>query len=250
MIFVLGGTSDSLIISDWLTETKQAFILSVATDYGEILANQHAKNVFCGRLSKEAMLEKWHAEKVHLVIDATHPFATIVSETAMDACKEAAIPYIRFERTSEQTDNTYLVNDINEACTVAAKLGQRIFLTTGSKNLPEFVEGLKQQHIIARILPVSDVIRSAEELGLVADQIIGMKGPFTTEANRTQLEMTGADVLITKESGKQGGFQEKLTAAAELNIPVIVIRRKKLNYPIEINHLNELPEILTQLEVY
>ncbi|MBC1570492.1 precorrin-6A reductase [Listeria sp. FSL L7-1426] len=250
MIFVLGGTSDSLLISDWLTETKQAFILSVATDYGEILANQHAENVFCGRLSKEAMLEKWHGEKVHLVIDATHPFATIVSETAMDACKEADIPYIRFERTSEQTDNTYLVNDINEACTVAAKLGQRVFLTTGSKNLPEFVDGLKQQHIIARILPVSDVIRSAEELGLVADQIIGMKGPFTTEANRTQLEMTGADVLITKESGKQGGFQEKLTAAAELNIPVIVIRRKKLNYPIEINHLTELPEILTQLEVY
>lgn len=62
--------------------------------------------------------------------------------------------------------------------------------------------------------------------------------------------MTGADVLITKESGKQGGFQEKLAAAAELNIPVIVIHRKKLNYPIEINHLSELPEILTQLEVY
>ncbi|MBF2391985.1 precorrin-6A reductase [Listeria marthii] len=250
MIFVLGGTSDSLLISDWLTETKLVFILSVATDYGETLAKQHAETVFCGRLSKEEMLEKWHAENVDLVIDATHPFATIVSETAMEACKEVNTPYVRFERTSEQTDNTYLVADINEACTVAAKLGQRIFLTTGSKNLPEFVAGLKEKHIIARILPVSDVIRSAEELGLVADQIIGMKGPFTKEANRTQLEMTGADVLITKESGKQGGFQEKLTAAAELNIPVIVIRRKKLNYPIEINHITELPEILTQLEVY
>lgn len=53
MIFVLGGTSDSLAISDWLTEKKQAFILSVATDYGETLAKQHAENVFCGRLSKK-----------------------------------------------------------------------------------------------------------------------------------------------------------------------------------------------------
>lgn len=250
MIFVLGGTSDSLLISDWLTETKQPFILSVATDYGETLAKQHAENVFCGRLSKEEMCAKWHSENVQLVIDATHPFATIVSETAMEACKETEIPYIRFERTREQTDNTYLVTDIEEACKVATELGQRIFLTTGSKNLPEFVAGLRNLHIIARVLPVSDVIRSAEELGLVADQIIGMKGPFTKEANRTQLEMTGADVLITKESGKQGGFQEKLTAAAELEIPVIVIRRKQLNYPIEINHLTELPEILTQLEVY
>ncbi|MBC1344334.1 precorrin-6A reductase [Listeria welshimeri] len=250
MIFVLGGTSDSLLISDWLTETKQPFILSVATDYGETLAKQHAENVFCGGLSKEEMCTKWHSENVQLVIDATHPFATIVSETAMEACKETEIPYIRFERKSEQTDNTYLVADIEEACKVATELGQRIFLTTGSKNLPEFVAGLRNLHIIARILPVSDVIRSAEELGLVADQIIGMKGPFTKEANRTQLEMTGADVLITKESGKQGGFQEKLTAAAELEIPVIVIRRKQLNYPIEINHLTELPEILTQLEVY
>ncbi|MBC1395081.1 precorrin-6A reductase [Listeria welshimeri] len=250
MIFVLGGTSDSLLISDWLTETKQPFILSVATDYGETLAKQHAENVFCGRLSKEEMCAKWHSENVQLVIDATHPFATIVSETAMEACKETEIPYIRFERTSEQTDDTYLVADIEEACKVATELGQRIFLTTGSKNLREFVAGLRNLHIIARILPVSDVIRSAEELGLIADQIIGMKGPFTKEANRTQLEMTGADVLITKESGKQGGFQEKLTAAAELEIPVIVIRRKQLNYPIEINHLTELPEILTQLEVY
>ncbi|EAG6973547.1 precorrin-6A reductase, partial [Listeria monocytogenes] len=68
MIFVLGGTSDSLLISDWLTETKQAFILSVATDYGETLAKQHAENVFCGRLSKEEMLLKWNTENVHLVI--------------------------------------------------------------------------------------------------------------------------------------------------------------------------------------
>lgn len=250
MIFVLGGTSDSLMISDMLTKKGANFSLSVATEYGETLAKQHAKKVFCGRLTKAEMLTKWQTEKVIAVIDATHPFATIVSETAMEACLEADIPYIRFERTREQTDNTILVADVEEACTVANKLGERIFLTTGSKNLPEFVERLKHKHIIARILPVSAVIRSAEELGLVADQLIGMKGPFTTEANKTQLEMTQADVLITKESGKQGGFQEKLVAAAELNIPVIVIRRKCLNYPVEINQLSELPEILTQLEVY
>ncbi|MBC1527675.1 precorrin-6A reductase [Listeria seeligeri] len=250
MIFVLGGTSDSLIISDWLTEKGLDFSLSVATDYGETLAKQHAKKVFCGRLSKTEMLAKWQTENVTAVIDATHPFATIVSETAMEACLEAAIPYIRFERTSEQAENTFLVANIEEACTTANKLGERIFLTTGSKNLPEFVERLTGKHLIARILPVSDVIRSAENLGLVADQLIGMKGPFTKEANKTQLEMTQADVLITKESGKQGGFQEKLAAAAELNIPVVVICRKVLNYPIEINHVTELPEILTQLEVY
>lgn len=58
MIFVLGGTSDSLAISDWLTEKKQAFILSVATDYGETLAKQHAENVFCGRLSKRGNAPK------------------------------------------------------------------------------------------------------------------------------------------------------------------------------------------------
>ncbi|CCQ20607.1 Cobalt-precorrin-6A reductase [Listeria monocytogenes] len=72
MIFVLGGTSDSL---------------SVATDYGETLAKQHAENVFCGRLSKEEMLLKWHA-------DATHPFATIVSETAMDAKKRTFLIFV------------------------------------------------------------------------------------------------------------------------------------------------------------
>ncbi|MBX9543642.1 precorrin-6A/cobalt-precorrin-6A reductase, partial [Listeria monocytogenes] len=48
MIFVLGGTSDSLAISDWLTEKKQAVILSVATDYGETLEKQHADIVVCG----------------------------------------------------------------------------------------------------------------------------------------------------------------------------------------------------------
>lgn len=240
MILIFGGTSDSLDICDWLHARGHDYIVSVATDYGEQLAKQHAEHVICQRLDEAGMCRVMREKTVSLVIDATHPFAVEVSGNAMNAADSMNIPYVRYERSSGQADHLHLVRDIDEACRAASALGDRIFLTTGSKNLPEYVAKLPGKHVIARVLPVAEVVAACEQHGLLADQIIAMKGPFSQVLNKELFRQTGAEVMITKESGARGGFAEKIAACQELEIPCVVIRRPALPYPNVITDIDEL----------
>ncbi|MCM3337864.1 precorrin-6A reductase [Paenibacillus sp. MER TA 81-3] len=240
MILIFGGTSDSLDICDWLHARGRDYIVSVATEYGEQLAKQHAEHVICQRLDEAGMCRVMQEKTVSLVIDATHPFAVEVSGNAMNAADSMNIPYVRYERSSGEADHLHLVRDIDEACRAASALGDRIFLTTGSKNLPEYVAKLHGKHVIARVLPVAEVIAACEQLGLLADQIIAMKGPFSQALNQELFRQAGAEVMITKESGAKGGFAEKIAACQELGIPCVVIRRPALPYPNVITDIDEL----------
>jgi len=52
-----------------------------------------------------------------------------------------------------------------------------------------------------------------------------MLGPFTREQNVSQWRHWGVQSVITKDSGEAGGAHDKLAAAQELGIPLIVLRR-------------------------
>lgn len=251
MILVLGGTSDSLKICDRLNEIGISdFILSVATDFGKELAEPHAKDITKGKKDKEEMKRFIEENEIRQVIDATHPYAISVSRNAMDACEEADIKYIRFERKSLLDNIKYqgefIVDTIEDACdmVVAHKEWENVFVATGNKNLSTYVKLLKSKNIIARVLPTSDVLRNCESIGLNADNIIAIKGPFSKEFNMSLLKHSKVDVVITKESGFAGGFLDKIEACAELEVPVIIIRRKTLDYHRVVHDVNEIQESL------
>ncbi|MDC0804510.1 precorrin-6A reductase, partial [Clostridium paraputrificum] len=225
MILILGGTSDSLSICDKINELKnQPYILSVTTDYGRKLAQQHAENVILGKLGKEDMLKFIKDNNIVKIIDASHPYAVEVSKTAITCAKLLNIDYIRFERKSliEEIDydNKFIVDTIEEACEIANKIGTNIFIGTGSKNLNRFIEEISDKNLVVRVLPTSEVILSCEKLGLSADNIIAMKGPFSQHINEETYKHYNIDLVITKESGIAGGFLEKVNACKTFNIPV------------------------------
>ena len=101
-----------------------------------------------------------------------------------------------------------------------------IFATTGSKELealcqiPDY-----QKRVYARVLPTSNVLKKCEKLGITGSHLIAMQGPFSTEMNTLFLRQTKAEWLLTKDSGRAGGFQEKVEAARENGTRVVVIRR-------------------------
>ena len=244
MILVLGGTSDSLEICDRINKYEDLpYTLSVTTSYGEDLARKHAKNVITGKLTKEDMVRF-----INKIIDATHPYAIEVSKNAIQCAKELNIDYLRYERKSLIEDisyeNKYIVSSIEEACKIAREKGRNIFIGTGSKNLPKIVELIPDRNLIVRVLPTSDVILSCESLGLNADNIIAMKGPFSQSINEEFYKHYNVDIVVTKESGIAGGFLEKVNACETLQIPVVIITREKINYPLVVNEIDELEKLL------
>lgn len=249
MILVLGGTSDSIEICKKLNEKSNVnYTLSVTTTYGEDIAKKHADKVILGKLSKEDMIDLINKENISTIIDSTHPYAVEVSKNAIESCKEMNIEYLRYERKSLIEDinyeKTYIVKDIKEACKIARDKGQNIFVGTGSKNLPQIVEYIPDRNLVVRVLPTSEVILSCEQLGLNADNIIAMKGPFSQNINEEFYKYYNIDIVITKESGVNGGFLEKVNACKLLNIPVVIIQREKLDYPNLINDVNKLDELI------
>ena len=249
MILVLGGTSDSLEICDRLNKNKDLlYTLSVTTSYGEDLAKKYAKNIIIGKLSEEDMIDFIEKNNINKIIDATHPYAIEVSKNAIKCAKEKNIDYLRYERKSLIEEitykNKYVVSSIEEACKLAREKGSNIFIGTGSKNLPEVVDYIPDRNLIARVLPTSDVILSCEKLGLNPDNIIAMKGPFSQSINEEFYKHYNIDIVVTKESGVNGGFLEKVNACETLDIPVIIITREKIDYPVVVNDIEELEKLL------
>ncbi len=248
MILVLGGTSDSIEICNLLNQRQLDYTVSVTTAYGEKLAKQCTDKVILKKLTLKDMVDYINKNNVAKIIDSTHPYAVEVSTNAIEASQITNINYIRFERESliKNIDykNKYIVSDIDEACEIANKVGKNIFIGAGSKNLYLYKEKIKDKNLIPRVLPTSEVLISCEELGFNADNIIAMKGPFSVEMNESTYKQYNIDLVITKESGAAGGFLEKIQACKNLNIPVIIIKRKEMNYPNTIGKIQELINLI------
>lgn len=55
--------------------------------------------------------------------------------------------------------------------------------------------------------------------------IFAMKGVASAELNIALVRQCQAAAIVSKDSGKAGGLQEKMQAAAELKIPLLLVDR-------------------------
>ena len=187
------------------------------------------------RLDEEQMLALMQEEKPGLVIDATHPYAVVVSDNIRRAAQEAGIALIRLQRreslqqmagTAVRSENIVHVASAEAAADFLAQTQGNVLLTCGSKELPAFtkLEGYEER-LYARVLSTENVVCECAELGFTGKHLIAMQGPFSLEMNRALIRHIDAAWLVTKESGVQGGFPEKAQAAAEEGIGLIIIDR-------------------------
>jgi precorrin-6A/cobalt-precorrin-6A reductase len=233
MLWVLAGTSDACEIISRLSREGFRVIASATTQHGAELAERAgAGEVVVGQLGEEEMLRLIGERGIRAVIDATHPFAREASENAMLAALRAGVEYIRYEREelNLQGEGVHPVGSFEEAAQLASKLGGVVFYTAGVKNLPTFLKHCTSR-VVVRVLPTREAVARVEELGVSPENIIAMYPRFNAELERALLRVFNAEVLVTKESGYAGGLREKLAAAREEHIPVVVVRRPKLSYP-------------------
>ena len=205
----------------------------VATEYGEeVMEPAKDVSVHQGRMNEEEMVRSLFMESTRQWRTLPIPTRWKYRKISGRACERAKIPYIRLLRDGQEKEqerekeNLVYVEDSKEAVKWLEGRQGKIFLTTGSKELPVYVEGLSDpSRIFARVLPSAKVVEGCRELGLEGKQICAMQGPFSMEMNQAMLRQTGASYLVTKDTGKTGGFPEKLQAARNLGIQVIVIQR-------------------------
>jgi precorrin-6A/cobalt-precorrin-6A reductase len=217
------------------------------SEYGRELADEPNLSVHTGSLDCAGLAELLQTRQITLVVDASHPYAVNVSQNAQRACQTAEVAYLRYERPRAAIpdyDRLYVVADAAAAAKAAASLGKTVFLTTGSRTLSIFKNepALCEHRLIARVLPETSVIKECIELGFMPRDIVAMQGPFSHELNAAMFRQSGADVIVTKNSGMIGGSDSKFTAAMELGLSIVMIDRPVIAYS---SVAVSFPEVLT-----
>ncbi|MDX8367329.1 precorrin-6A reductase [Cytobacillus sp. IB215665] len=254
MILCLAGTSDARELAITLKNGGYSLLTTVVTDSAAIELRKAGLPIKVGRLNVEEMVEVIQLQNIETIVDASHPFAEEASRNAIQAARAANIPYIRYERQREHIKHEKIitVESYEQAAEVAASKGGVIMLTTGSKTLQVFAQkllNLPNTRLITRMLPRKDNMEKCEQLGILQKNIVAIQGPFTKEFDIALYKQYGVTLMITKESGKVGSVDEKLAAAAELDIETIVIKRPSIEYGLTFSTFDEVLRQLNEMEV-
>ena len=226
-VIVFAGTTEGYEISRFLSENQLPVLACVATEYGsKSLQENSCLHVQAGRLDEQQMRNLFFREKPELVLDATHPYAAEVTQNIRKACEETGVSYTRILRTGSEQQNAVYVRDAKEAAEYLEGTEGNVLLTTGSKELAVFTSVTDyNKRLFARVLSLPSVIESCQALGFEGRNLIAMQGPFSKELNQAMLEQYQCKYLVTKDSGKAGGFLEKIQAAEALGVTAVIIGR-------------------------
>lgn len=253
MIFVASGTQDGRGLVKCLLDENYKIMASVVTDYGKNLLPQHENLIINDhKLDEKAMQKCLEENNIKVFVDATHPYAVNVSQTAMQVCQKLAVPYIRYEREVTplpEYEKLHLMKTYEEAAGLSVQLGKNIFLTTGSNRLELFAQTAKEAgcHVTARVLPAVASLEICTKAGILPRDIVALQGPFSEELNMALYEKYKADVVVMKNSGTLGGTETKLTAAIKMNLPIVLIDRPRLKY---INMVHDYKSIIDFVKQY
>ncbi|MGQ9747105.1 MAG: precorrin-6A reductase [Candidatus Caldatribacteriaceae bacterium] len=247
VILILGGTKEGREIAEKLISLGFQIMVSVTTSHGaDLLERGIGIEIHKGPLDKNLLREICRKRGVETIIDATHPFAQLISKTAIDVAEEEHIRYIRYERKPLYSSykKLWIVNGFSEA-REALRPFKTIFLTIGFRYLHEFIPLRKEgKKLIARIMPFSFSLQRCEEMGFSPQEIIAIHGPCSVEMNYQMFMEFQVEVVVSKESGREGGLTEKAQAAQKAGIPIVVIKRPVIFYPTVIYEKEDLFRIL------
>ena len=227
-VLLFAGTTEARELASRLVPFPVEVDISVATPYGgePLRAFCERFRILSGRLDKNAMTDLIQENAYALVVDATHPYAVEASKTIRQACSQTGARLMRLSRPPSDTRGFIHAESASEAAVLLTQTTGNILLTTGSKDLPTYAAapGLTSRAYV-RVLPCVEALAQCSELGFPPDRVIAMQGPFSKDLNLALLRQFDIRIMVTKDGGSAGGFPEKIEAARESGVQVLVVGR-------------------------
>lgn len=228
-ILIFGGTTEGRRLAEFCSENQIHAYMSVATEYGgELLGQSDFLHILTGRRDAVEIADFITEHGIRLVLDATHPYAVEVGKNIAAACEQCGVKNIRILReSSDWEEYGHYFEDIPSLVDyLNLSPNGTVLITTGSKDLKQFcrIENYAERCMV-RVLPAKGIVEKCAALGFSEENIIAEKGPFSEAQNIAHLRKFGAKYLVTKESGRAGGFGEKVSAAKQCGADLLVIRR-------------------------
>ncbi|SPF53755.1 Precorrin-6x reductase CbiJ/CobK family protein [Candidatus Desulfosporosinus infrequens] len=190
-----------------------------------------------------------------VILDASHPSCSSKFASLNQWCEQRGVPYLRLERAETKIPASALIYPVYHWEEALLHLKQRvptlylekerlvtIFVTTGSHQLESIVRSsfARSARLVVRVLPEGRLVQKCQDMGINPRDIIAMQGPFSKEINKALLKFYGADILLTRDSGLDGGTDTKISAALELGLEVILVKKIKDSIGLTAYNVKEL----------
>ncbi|MEV5879897.1 cobalt-precorrin-6A reductase [Streptomyces sp. NPDC052101] len=239
-VLILGGTTEARRLAADLAARPG---VRVTTSLAGRVARPGAVagEVRIGGFGGAQGLADWlRAHCVDALVDATHPFAEAITANAARAAASTGTPLVVLRRPGWRPapgDRWYDVPSLAGAAEALPGLGRRVFLSTGRLGLAAFAHLTDLHFVVRSVEPPEPPLPPDTELVLA-------RGPFTVAEETELLRAHRIEVLVTKDSGGEA-TAAKLTAARELAVPVVVVRRPPL--PPGVAAVPDVPGVLERL---
>lgn len=225
MILVLGGTTEGRIAAKVLDEVGKPFFYSTCGKEQKLSTSNGVR--ITGGLDLDQMTEFCKANCVRLLVDAAHPFAESLHRTVTCAANELNIPVVRYERVyPERSSDIVWCDDFADAC---LKMEQddvrRLLALSGVKTISKLKPFWENHDCMFRVLNRAESVEMACKQGFPKERLLYYQD---TDDEEAVIFNSAADAILTKESGRSGGFQEKVEAARRLGVKVYAVKRPVL----------------------
>jgi len=220
-LLILGGTGEAAALAARAALVPQLRVItSLAGRTSAPLApkGERRRGGFGGADGLAAYLRD---AAVDLVVDASHPFAAVISRHAEEACARAGKPRLVLARPpwQRQSGDCWIeVDDLAGAAAALPGLARRVFLSVGRQELRTFAAVRDCWFLVRLIEPPRAALPLAEA------EIVTGRGPFTVEDERQLMTSRRIEALVSKNSGGDATYA-KIAAARELGLPVVMVRR-------------------------
>jgi precorrin-6A/cobalt-precorrin-6A reductase len=223
-VLILGGTMEARRLAERLAgRSDLTVMLSLAgrTAHPAALPVPARSGGFGG---VAGLVDYLKAERIDALIDATHPYAAVISANAAQAARITGVPLLALRRQSwakVDGDRWTEVADMNEAVHALGDKPRRVFLALGRKEVAPFAQAPQHHYLVRSVDPIDP------PLAVPHAEYIRARGPFGEDDERALLSDRGIDVIVSKNSGGSATYG-KIAAARALGIAVIALRRPTL----------------------
>jgi len=220
-VLILGGTAEARRLAGRLASRADLEVTLSLAGRTASPAPQPVPVRIGGFGGAEGLADYLGRERIDVLIDATHPYAAVISANALAAARKVAVPIVALRRapwTPVAGDRWTEVGSVPEAVAALGEAPRRVLVTLGRSELDPFVAAPQHYYLIRSVDPVEP------PLAVPHARYLTGRGPFAEADERALLAAQRIERIVAKNSGGTA-THGKIVAARALGVDVIMLRR-------------------------